>query len=59
MVKILLEHGANPNSKGKGVYPLKIARDNLHQEMEQVLMEAGAVEQRPLIDLKKRGCVIG
>lgn len=43
VVKLLLEHGADPNlADGKGVTPLKHAREKSYKEIEKLLIDAGA-----------------
>lgn len=48
IVKILLEHGANPNSWSKATCPLLQARENSHREMEQLLLQYGARDKKTL-----------
>jgi len=50
IVKILLDHGASPNSWSKETCPLLQARTNYHREMEELLVSYGAKEKKTLAE---------
>ena len=47
VVTILLEHGANPNTRVADKTALAIAREKHYTEIEEILVKAGARDQKP------------